>query len=186
MLRKSSCKGVQFLFPYWEPSMLRVSGHLFHWCLLASTPGRGPASLWGNLYQLYQLPLLLRVVSWVLVSVLPWFAVWPWASHLLLYGPLKSLAAVRMSGRTQFGWLVRIPTRSLLLFNYKSLCQTPAVLPAALEPQADSNPHAVAAFPAFSSHDSVHGYVTRWHCPDLSTEISSNHFEQTSSILHWC
>lgn len=166
--------------------MLRVSGHLFHWCLLASMPGRGPASLWGNLCQLYQLSLLFRVVSWVLVSVLPRFTVWPWASHLLLCGPLKPLAAVRVSGRTQFGWLVRIPTHSLLLFNYKSLCQTPAVLPSALDPQAGCNPHVVAPFSAFSSHDSVHSYVTRWHCPDRSTEISFNPFGQTCSILYWC
>lgn len=81
------------------------------------------------------------LVSWVLVSDLPWLIVWPWASRPLLFVPLKSLAADRMSGGMQLGWLVRILTCSLLLFNYKSLCQTPAVLPSALDSLAGSKTH---------------------------------------------
>lgn len=83
------------------------------------------------------------LVSWVLVPGLPWLTVWPRASHPLFSGSLKPLAAVRMSGRMQFGWLVRIPTCSLLLFICKSLCQTPAVLRSVFGPQADSNPPVV-------------------------------------------
>lgn len=64
---------------------------------------------------------------------------------------------------------------SLLLFNYKSFCQTPAVLPSALDSQAGSNPPVVGVLRMSSSHGSAHRSIIRLHCLDHSTEMSFNH-----------